>query len=120
MPVRRGVEVTGVTQDDDGVDVHLAGGEPLRTAYLVGADGGRSVVRRAAGIELVGGDADPQPPDRRGRGDRGDARRASGSTRSASTGSTSMADGRTVRVVVTEQAARARRGADAWRISARR
>ena len=43
MPIRRGVEVTGFAQDDDGVDVHLAEGESLRTAYLVGADGGRSV-----------------------------------------------------------------------------
>ena len=40
-----------------GVDVHLAGGEPLRTGYLVGADGGRSVVRQAAGIDFVGAEA---------------------------------------------------------------
>lgn len=52
--VRRGCEVTGVAQDDAGVDIHLAAGAPLRTAYLVGADGGRSVVRRSAGIDLVG------------------------------------------------------------------
>ena len=57
VPIRRGVEVTGFAQDDTGVDVHLAEGEPLRTAYLVGADGGRSVVRRAAGIEFVGAEA---------------------------------------------------------------
>ena len=54
MPVRRGLEVTGFTQDDSGVDVHLAADQPLRTAYLVGADGGRSVVRKAAGIDFVG------------------------------------------------------------------
>lgn len=54
VPVRRGVEVTGVSQDDAGVDVHLAGGTPVRAAYVVGADGGRSVVRSAVGIELVG------------------------------------------------------------------
>ena len=54
VPVRRAVEVTGFAQDVDGVDVHLADGEPLRTAYLVGADGGRSVVRKAAGIDFVG------------------------------------------------------------------
>ena len=54
VPVRRGVEVTGFAQDDAGVDVHLADGEALRTAYLVGADGGRSVVRTAAGIDFVG------------------------------------------------------------------
>jgi 3-(3-hydroxy-phenyl)propionate hydroxylase len=57
VPLRRGVEVTGFVQDDAGVDVHLAEGEPLRTAYLVGADGGRSVIRRAAGIDFVGAEA---------------------------------------------------------------
>ena len=57
MPVRRGLEVTGFAQDDAGVDVHLAEGGPLRTAYLVGADGGRSVVRKAAGIDFVGAEA---------------------------------------------------------------
>ena len=57
VPVRRGLEVTGFAQDDAGVDVHLAEGEPLRTAYLVGADGGRSVIRKAAGIDFVGAEA---------------------------------------------------------------
>ena len=57
VTIRRGIEVTGVTRDDAGVDVHLAEGEPLRTAYLVGADGGRSVVRKAAGIDFVGAEA---------------------------------------------------------------
>jgi 3-(3-hydroxy-phenyl)propionate hydroxylase len=57
VPVRRGLEVTGFRQDDAGVDVHLADGEPLRAAYLVGADGGRSVTRRAAGIDFVGAEA---------------------------------------------------------------
>lgn len=55
--VRRGVEVTGFAQDDPGVEVHLGEGEPLRTAYLVGADGGRSVIRREAGIDFVGAEA---------------------------------------------------------------
>jgi 3-(3-hydroxy-phenyl)propionate hydroxylase len=54
VPVRRGVEVTGFDQDATGVDVQLADGERLRTAYLVGADGGRSPVRKAAGIDFVG------------------------------------------------------------------
>ncbi len=54
VSLRRGVEVTGFGQDDQGVDVHLAGGTTARTAWLVGADGGRSVVRKAAGIEMVG------------------------------------------------------------------
>src|SRR5690606_26457430 len=57
VQIRRGVEVTGFAQDDAGVDVHVAEGPPLRTAYLVGADGGRSVVRKAAGIDVVGAEA---------------------------------------------------------------
>ncbi len=48
------VEVSGFAQDDDGVDVHLAGGGSRRAAWLVGADGGRSVVRTSAGIDVVG------------------------------------------------------------------
>jgi len=52
--VHRGDEVTGFTQDGAGVDVELAGGGPLRARYLVGCDGGRSAVRRAAGIEFTG------------------------------------------------------------------
>ena len=57
VPIQRGLEVTGFAQDAAGVDVHLAEGDPRRTAYLVGADGGRSVIRRAAGIEFVGAEA---------------------------------------------------------------
>src|ERR1700760_4682955 len=59
LPVRiyYGREVTGFAQDDDGVDVELADGEPMRAQYLVGCDGGRSVVRKAAGIEFPGWDA---------------------------------------------------------------
>jgi 2-polyprenyl-6-methoxyphenol hydroxylase-like FAD-dependent oxidoreductase len=57
VPIQRSVEVTRVEQDDQGVDVHLASGGSLRARYLVGADGGRSVVRREAGIDFVGPDA---------------------------------------------------------------
>ncbi|WP_091789656.1 FAD-dependent monooxygenase [Pedococcus dokdonensis] len=57
VAVRFGVEVRGLTQDDAGVDVALADGGRLHTAYLVGADGGRSIVRRAAGLEMVGAPA---------------------------------------------------------------
>ena len=57
VPVTRGCEVVDVAQDDDGVDVVLAGGGTVRTAYLVGCDGGRSVVRRIAGIDFPGTDA---------------------------------------------------------------
>ena len=48
--IQRGAEVRGLTQDADGVDVRLAGGDPLRARYVVGADGGRSIVRRSADI----------------------------------------------------------------------
>jgi 2-polyprenyl-6-methoxyphenol hydroxylase-like FAD-dependent oxidoreductase len=51
-----GCEVTGFAQDDSGVDVRLAGGESLRAQYLVGCDGGRSQIRKAAGIEFPGWD----------------------------------------------------------------
>jgi 2-polyprenyl-6-methoxyphenol hydroxylase-like FAD-dependent oxidoreductase len=51
-----GIEVTGLAQDDSGVDVELAGGGSLRAEYLVGCDGGRSVVRKAAGIDFPGWD----------------------------------------------------------------
>jgi 2-polyprenyl-6-methoxyphenol hydroxylase-like FAD-dependent oxidoreductase len=56
VPIYRGREVTGMAQDPTGVDVELAGGESLRAEYLVGCDGGRSLVRRAAGIEFTGWD----------------------------------------------------------------
>jgi 2-polyprenyl-6-methoxyphenol hydroxylase-like FAD-dependent oxidoreductase len=56
VPVRYGSEVTGFAQDDTGVDVQLEDGESLRAEYLVGCDGGRSVVRKAAGIEFAGWD----------------------------------------------------------------
>lgn len=53
----RGREVTGFAQDDTGVDVALLDGQALRAQYLVGCDGGHSVVRKAAGIEFPGWDA---------------------------------------------------------------
>ena len=56
VTVRRGVEVTGFTQDDTGVDVQLSDGSSLRAAYLVGCDGGRSLVRKTAGIDFAGWD----------------------------------------------------------------
>ncbi|HUC36302.1 MAG TPA: FAD-dependent monooxygenase [Acidimicrobiales bacterium] len=51
-----GCEVTGFAQDDTGVDVRLSDGESLRARYLVGCDGGRSLIRKAAGIEFQGSD----------------------------------------------------------------
>jgi 3-(3-hydroxy-phenyl)propionate hydroxylase len=95
-------EVTGFTQDDAGVDVQLAGGEPLRARYLVGCDGGRSLVRKAAGIEFPGWDptksnliaevelAEEPPP-----GVHHDAAGVHGLTR--------MGESETFRVVTTEQ-----------------
>ena len=56
VPIYSGIEVTGIAQDDAGVDVALSGGDSLRAEYLVGCDGGRSLVRKAAGIEFAGWD----------------------------------------------------------------
>jgi 3-(3-hydroxy-phenyl)propionate hydroxylase len=53
----RGREVTGFVQDDSGVDVELGDGASVRALYLVGCDGGRSVIRKAAGIDFPGWDA---------------------------------------------------------------
>ena len=104
LPVRiyYACAVTGFAQDDDGVDVALSDVEPLRAHYLVGCDGGRSVIRKAAGIAFPGWDAtksnliaevevteDPPP------GVRHDAAGIHGLQR--------LEDGRTFRVIVTEQ-----------------
>ncbi len=104
LPVRvsYGSEVTGFVQDDAGVDVRLSDGESLRARYLVGCDGGSSLIRKAAAIEFPGWDATrsnliaevevtEEPP----RGVRRDAIGVHGLHR--------MEDGVTVRVVVTEQ-----------------
>jgi 2-polyprenyl-6-methoxyphenol hydroxylase-like FAD-dependent oxidoreductase len=56
VPIHRGRDVTDFAQDDTGVDVHVSDGRPLRAEYLVGCDGGRSLIRRAAGIEFPGWD----------------------------------------------------------------
>jgi 2-polyprenyl-6-methoxyphenol hydroxylase-like FAD-dependent oxidoreductase len=104
LPVRiyYGCEVTGFAQDDTGVDVELSDGEPLRVRYLVGCDGGRSMIRKAAGIEFPGWDptrsnliaevelTEEPPP-----GVRHDATGVHGLHR--------LEDGRTFRVVTTEQ-----------------
>jgi len=95
-------EVTGFAQDDTGVDVGLTDGQSLRAQYLVGCDGGRSVIRRAAGIEFPGWDptrsnliAEVELTEEPPQGIRHDAVGVHGLHR--------MEDGRTVRVVVTEQ-----------------
>jgi 2-polyprenyl-6-methoxyphenol hydroxylase-like FAD-dependent oxidoreductase len=56
VPIYRGREVTGFAQDGTGVDVELSDGRSLRTEYLAGCDGGRSLVRKAADIEFPGWD----------------------------------------------------------------
>jgi 2-polyprenyl-6-methoxyphenol hydroxylase-like FAD-dependent oxidoreductase len=97
-----GCEVTGFAQDDSGVDVRLSGGEPLRAQYLVGCDGGRSLVRKTAGIEFPGWDptrsnliAEVEMSEEPPQGVRHDDAGVHGLHR--------MEDGRTVRVVVTER-----------------
>jgi len=95
-------EVTGFTQDDTGVDVRVSDGVPLRAQYLVGCDGGRSLIRKAAGIEFPGWDptksnliAEVEMTEEPPLGIRHDAAGVHGLHR--------LEDGRTVRVVVTEQ-----------------
>ena len=97
-----GREVTGFAQDDTGVDVQVSDGEPLRAGYTVGCDGGRSVIRKAAGIEFAGWDptrsnliAEFELTEEAPQGIRRDATGVHGLHR--------LEDGRTVRVVVTEQ-----------------
>jgi 3-(3-hydroxy-phenyl)propionate hydroxylase len=100
--IHYGHEVTGFAQDDTGVDVQLAHGDTMRAEYLVGCDGGRSLIRKVAGIEFPGWDPSrsnliaevelsAEPP----RGTRHDATGVHGFHR--------MEDGKTFRVIVTEQ-----------------
>ena len=55
VPILRQREVVGFTQDDTGVDIELDAGS-LRSEYFVGCDGGRSLVRKTAGIDFPGWD----------------------------------------------------------------
>ena len=57
VPIYRERAVTGFTQDENRVDVALSDGEMIRADYLVGCDGGRSLVRKTAGIKFPGWDA---------------------------------------------------------------
>lgn len=104
LPVRvaYGQTVTGFAQDDAGVDVELSGGPALRAQYLVGCDGGRSAVRKAAGIAFPGWDptrssliAEVETTEEPPPGIRHDA--------TGIHALNTMADGKTVRVIVTEQ-----------------
>jgi len=104
LPVRiyYGREVTGFAQNDTGVDVELSDEGSLRAQYLVGCDGGRSVIRKAAGIEFPGWDptrsnliAEVETTEEPPPGIRHDA--------TGIHALNTMEDGRTVRVIVTEQ-----------------
>jgi 2-polyprenyl-6-methoxyphenol hydroxylase-like FAD-dependent oxidoreductase len=54
VEIRRGSELAGLSQDDDGVTVDLADGTKLRSRYLVGCDGGRSIVRKLLDVGFPG------------------------------------------------------------------
>jgi 2-polyprenyl-6-methoxyphenol hydroxylase-like FAD-dependent oxidoreductase len=56
VTIYRGRAVTGFAQDETGVDVELSDGDSVRARYLVGCDGGRSVIRKTAGIDFPGWD----------------------------------------------------------------
>jgi 3-(3-hydroxy-phenyl)propionate hydroxylase len=56
VPIYRGREVTGFTQNDIGVDIELSDDRSMRAEYLVGCDGGRSLIRKQAGIDFPGWD----------------------------------------------------------------
>ena len=102
VPIEYGREAVDFSQDGDGVEVVVADGERLRAAYLVGCDGGRSRIRRAAGIEFPGWDATTsaliaelemaEEP-----------RVGSINDELGVRGMNVLADGRTVRVIVTDQ-----------------
>jgi 2-polyprenyl-6-methoxyphenol hydroxylase-like FAD-dependent oxidoreductase len=54
VPIYRGREVTGFTQNEIGVDIELSGSRSMRAEFLVGCDGGRSLIRKNAGIGFPG------------------------------------------------------------------
>lgn len=56
VSIYRARQVTDFAQDDTGVDVALSDGRSLRAEHLVGCDGGRSLIRKTAGIEFPGWD----------------------------------------------------------------
>jgi 2-polyprenyl-6-methoxyphenol hydroxylase-like FAD-dependent oxidoreductase len=97
-----GSAVTGFTHDDTGVDVTVSDGSSLRAQYLVGCDGGRSLIRKSAGIDFPGWDptksnliAEVEVTEEPPRGIRHDA--------SGIHALHPMEDGRTFRVITTEQ-----------------
>ena len=106
VPIYRRREVTGIAQDDTGVDVELSDGQSLRARYVIGCDGGRSLIREAAGIDFPGWDpttswliAEVEMAEEPEWGIRHDALGIHGLNR--------LGDGGPVRVVVTERHLRA-------------
>ncbi len=102
VPIYRGREVTGFAQDDTGVDLALADDESLRAEYVVGCDSGRSLIRKAAGIEFAGWDpstsslvAEVEMSDEPALGIRRDDKGIHSLDR--------LADGKRIRVVVREE-----------------
>ncbi len=102
VPIYRGRDVTSFAQDPTGVDVALSDGSTLRAKYLVGCDGGRSSIRKQAGIDFPGWDpslsyliAECQVTEEPPRGIRRDDRGVHGIGR--------LEDGSRVRVVSVEQ-----------------
>ncbi len=70
VPIYSGREVTAFAHDDTGVDVALSDGRSLRTRFVVGCDGGCSLIRKNAGIDFVGWEPSTSYLNRRGRDDR--------------------------------------------------
>jgi 2-polyprenyl-6-methoxyphenol hydroxylase-like FAD-dependent oxidoreductase len=113
VPILRRREVRGLGQDEDGVDVRLRDGETLRASYLVGCDGGRSAVRKAAGIAFPGSEptishliAEVEVTEEPAWGVRRDARGTHGLSRvdyEIRDGQIVYADAGPVRVMVTEE-----------------
>jgi 3-(3-hydroxy-phenyl)propionate hydroxylase len=102
VPIYRERQVTGFAQDSAGIDVQLSDGASLRAKYLVGCDGGRSLIRKAAGIDFAGWDptvshliAEAELADEPEWGLRRDERGIHSLSK--------LGDGPTVRVMVTEQ-----------------
>jgi len=104
VPTYRARDVVGFVEDETGVDIALSDGSSLRTSYLVGCDGSRSLIRKTAGIDFPGWDptisnliAEVELEEEPDWGIRRDAIGLHGLSR--------MDDGKTVRVMITEQLA---------------
>jgi 3-(3-hydroxy-phenyl)propionate hydroxylase len=102
VPIHYGTEVSSFAQDEHGVEVQLSDGESMHAEYLVGCDGGRSVIRKMARIEFAGWPAtisnliaEVEMAEEPECGVRRDARGIHGLSR--------LEDGKTVRVLLTEE-----------------